>query len=202
MILLFVTKNVHKVLEAKTSINLLGLGKYIDIKPINLPKLEIQSDDLRQIALFAAKYAYERSTKEYPIIVEDSGLYIESLNGFPGPYSSYAYRTIGIKGILKLMENVENRRATFVTVIALIHPELGEKIFEGHAEGIISKEPRGSRGFGFDPIFIPQGHNKTFAEMNIEEKCKYSHRGAAFRNMALWLASNLLALDTFSSNER
>jgi XTP/dITP diphosphohydrolase len=123
-----------------------------------------------------------------PLIVEDSGLFIKSLNMFPGTLSSYVYRTIGIAGILKLMEGISNREAYFKSVIALVIPEEGEvKLFSGEVSGEISREPRGSGGFGFDPIFVPRGWDKTFAEMSIDEKNSVSHRATAFRSLAQWL---------------
>jgi len=200
--LLFITKNRHKVIEAQISIEQVGLGKFINLELLEIPKLEIQSDDLKEIAIFAARNVYKRLEERKAIVVEDAGLFIESLNGFPGPYSNYVYRTIGIKGILKLLKGIDNRRAEFVSVIVVIHPEFGEMVFEGKAQGYIAYEAKGDKGFGFDPIFIPKGHSKTFAEMNIEEKCRYSHRGAAFRALARWFASKLKDLQPLDKVSR
>lgn len=192
----FITKNRHKVIEAQISIKQIGLGNFISLRPIDVPKLEIQSDDLREIATFAVRSAYEKLKRRGIVIVEDAGLFIDSLKGFPGPYSNYVYKTIGIEGVLKLLKNINNRRAKFISIIAMKHPKLGEKIFEGEVEGVIAYEAKGNRGFGFDPIFIPKGLDKTFAEMDIEEKCRYSHRGIAFRALALWLHQNLKTYNT------
>ncbi|RLE72114.1 MAG: non-canonical purine NTP pyrophosphatase, RdgB/HAM1 family, partial [Thermoprotei archaeon] len=126
-----------------------------------------------------------------PFFVEDAGLFVEALNGFPGPYSSYIYKTIGCEGILKLLEGVDNRKAYFLSVVALRAPGLGDVVFKGKVNGIIANEMRGEKGFGFDPIFIPDGCEKTFAEMNIEEKSRYSHRGKALRKMGKWIVKNL-----------
>lgn len=196
MEILFITKNKHKVIEAQVSIKQIGLENFISLKPLDIPKLEIQSNDLREIAIFAVRSVYEKLRRKNIVIVEDAGLFIDSLRGFPGPYSSYVYKTIGVEGILKLLRDINNRRAKFISVIAMKHPKLGEKIFEGKVEGIIAHEARGDKGFGFDPIFIPKGHDKTFAEMDIEEKCRYSHRGAAFRALASWLHQNLKTYNT------
>jgi XTP/dITP diphosphohydrolase len=157
------------------------------IEPIKTP--EIQAMDLRIIAEESAIYAYDILRE--PVLVEDAGLFINALNGFPGPFSSYAYKTIGIKGILKLMENVEDRRARFLSVIAFYTPMIGGvKIFTGEVEGYIAMEPRGSGGFGFDPIFIPaEGDGRTFAEQSIEEKNKLSHRARAAKKFAEWILS-------------
>ncbi|PVU68179.1 hypothetical protein DDW01_00505 [Sulfolobus sp. SCGC AB-777_G05] len=98
----------------------------------------------------------------------------------PGPYTNYVRRTIGLEGVLKLMQGVKNRKAYFSTVMCYIS-ESDLKIFEGRVYGKISSEIRGEGGFGFDPIFIPDGEDRTFAEMRIEEKNKYSHRSNAFK---------------------
>jgi XTP/dITP diphosphohydrolase len=157
------------------------------IEPIKTP--EIQAMDLRIIAEESAIYAYDILRE--PVLVEDAGLFINALNGFPGPFSSYAYKTIGVKGVLKLMENVEDRRARFLSVIAFYTPMIGGvKIFTGEVEGYIAMEPRGSGGFGFDPIFIPaEGDGRTFAEQSIEEKNKLSHRARAAKKFAEWILS-------------
>jgi len=120
------------------------------------------------------------------VFVEDAGLFIDALNGFPGPYSSYVYRTIGVEGVLKLVEG-KSRGAAFVSVIALYHPGKGVRVFKGMCRGVIAQHPRGFSGFGFDPIFIPEGVGKTFAEMREDEKNKLSHRGEAARKLIEWL---------------
>ncbi len=149
---------------------------------------EIQSNDLREIARESVTYAY--AILREPVIVEDAGLFIESLKGFPGPYSSYVYKTIGVEGVLKLMDNVRDRSAAFHSVIAFYSPYTGVKIFTGEARGKISYEPRGKSGFGFDPIFIPEeGDGRTFAEMEIDEKNNISHRGKAARKFIEWITS-------------
>jgi len=179
------SKNVGKISELRK------LGSYfgIEVVPVDLPKVEIQSESLEEVSLYSAVNAF--LTFRRPLIVEDSGLYIEALNLFPGAYSSFVYKTIGIRGVLKLLEGVENRRAYFKSVIALAAPNLPEvKLFTGVVRGVIAAEPRGSGGFGFDPIFIPEGFSKTFAEMSEEEKNRVSHRGGAFRALASWLAEN------------
>ncbi len=155
------------------------------VKPAGIPKLEIQSDTLDEIASIAAVIGYAQFRK--PLFAEDSGLFIKSLRGFPGPYSAYVYKKLGIEGIIKLMEDIEDREACFRSSIAFI-PNTGiVKVFRGEVCGEISYRPRGKRGFGFDPIFIPRNHHKTFAEMNVKEKNALSHRGKAFRRMLTWL---------------
>ena len=181
IVLYFITNNTHKYEEASRI-----LGEY-NIRLELLPyakKIEIQDDDLRKIVLYAAKVAYTHVRK--PLVVEDAGLFVKALRGFPGPYSSYVYKTIGINGILKLLENNPNRQAYFKSVVACVCPPYIE-VFEGVVEGWIAEKPRGSQGFGFDPIFTPHGSDKTFAEMSIDEKNRYSHRGKAFRSLAEFL---------------
>lgn len=185
MRLYLVSKNRGKIRELSHLAKAYG----IELVPLDVPKVEIQSESLLEIALYSAVTAY--LTVKRPIIVEDSGLYIKHLNMFPGAMSSYVYKTIGIPGILKLMEGAKNREAIFESVIAIAAPTLeGIKLFRGLVYGSISEEPRGAEGFGFDPIFVPSNYHKTFAEMSIEEKNAISHRAAAFRAMSQWLLEN------------
>ncbi|BAK54252.1 XTP/dITP diphosphatase [Sulfurisphaera tokodaii] len=149
----------------------------IKLKWINLPKFEVQSDSLEEIVRSSAVIAFNMIRS--PLIVEDSGLFIEALNNFPGPYTNYVRRTLGLKGILKLMEGIQNRKAYFMTALCYVDEEV-IRVFTGKVVGKISESIRGDKGFGFDPIFIPDGDERTFGEMNIEEKNKYSHRGKAF----------------------
>jgi XTP/dITP diphosphohydrolase len=181
----FATANKHKIMEVNTILRQCGY----QAEPADAPKVEIQSDNLEDIAVHAASVAW--SILHKPVMVEDAGLFIEALSGFPGPYSSYVFKTIGIRGILKLMEGVENRRARFVSVIALAHAS-GIVVFRGESVGTIASEARGSGGFGFDPIFVPEGSTKTFAEMSVEEKSMYSHRGQAARKLCEWLKAHKL----------
>ena len=174
-----VTGNKHKLQEVSQILAPYG----IIVEQARAPKLEIQAETLSVVAETAALHAYLALGR--PLVVDDSGLFIEALNGFPGPYSSYVYSTIGYTGILRLMERVENRRACFRAAVAYAGPGL-VKVFHGEVCGHIAYEPRGDQGFGFDPIFIPQGYDKTFAEMKSAEKNAVSHRGRAFRAFAEW----------------
>jgi len=173
----FLSKNEHKLREIRSFLEPYGF----EVEIMFEDKVEIQSDSLAEIVKKAVEFVGRR---KYAFFAEDAGLFIDHLNGFPGPYSSYVYKTIGIDGILKLMLGVEDRKATFRSAIALFHPKLDEiKVFEGHVEGVISTEKRGTEGFGFDPIFIPRGESRTFAEMSLEEKNRYSHRARAVKKM-------------------
>jgi XTP/dITP diphosphohydrolase len=118
--------------------------------------------------------------------VEDAGLFIEALNGFPGPFSSYVYKTIGTQGVLRLMRGIKNRNALFLSAVAFCKPKSDPQVFVGKVDGVITLKERGGYGFGFDPIFQPKGKKKTFAEMRRGEKNKFSHRAKALRNFAEW----------------
>lgn len=143
---------------------------------------EVQSDDLAEIVRFSASEAYKRWGEG--VLVEDSGLFVSALEGFPGPYSSYVFRTIGLRGILKLLEGVSERGAHFKSALCYVAAGGEHVVAVGEAEGVVSDRPRGEGGFGFDPIFIPlDAPDRTFAEMTVEEKNRYSHRGRAVRTL-------------------
>jgi len=183
-VIFFATDNIHKFDEARKV-----LAEYkVAVGMLRAKALEIQSDNLEEIAKTSVVDAFKRCN--LPLIVEDAGLFTDALNGFPGPYSAYAYKTVGTKGLLKLMENIENRKARFHSAIAYYSAELKSPIcFKGETFGEITEEERkGKResGFGFDPIFKPVESNKTFAEMTIMEKNKHSHRAKALRKFAEW----------------
>lgn len=184
-VIFFATSNIHKFNEARKA-----LAEYkIAVGMLRVKVLEIQSESLEDIAKTSVLYAFEKCN--LPVIVEDAGLFIEALNGFPGPYAAYVYKTIGNKGLLKLMENIENREAKFQSVVAYHSPELRIPVcFKGEIIGEITKEEhKRSSGFGFDPIFKPANSNKTFAEMSTTEKNRYSHRAKALRKFAEWYKS-------------
>lgn len=176
----FVTKNKHKFLEALEIMQRYGL----ELEMLEINKLEIQSLNLREIVLYSLVNLYSSVNK--PLIIEDAGLFIRALNWFPGPYSSYVFKTIGCQGILKLMDGIKDRYAKFKSAVGYIDAR-NTVVFEGEVEGTIAYEARGSKGFGFDPIFTPKGERKTFAQMSIEEKNRLSHRAKAFKKLAEWL---------------
>ena len=180
----FVTSNIHKFNEARQV-----LAKYkVAAAMLKIETTEIQDDNIEKIAKATATEAAKKCS--LPVIVEDAGLFIEALNGFPGPYSSYVYRTIGTKGILKQMKNEEKRDAHFHSAVAFCSPEEPPRCFHGRTEGKISLEARGNLGFGFDPVFEPSAsHGKTFAEMIMVEKNKHSHRAKALRKFVRWYTS-------------
>ncbi|MEM2942863.1 MAG: XTP/dITP diphosphatase, partial [Candidatus Bathyarchaeia archaeon] len=178
--LVFVTSNREKVREAKMILESYG----VSFKHLSLRYPEIQDSSLRKIALTSAITVHRRLRQ--PLFVEDSGLFIEALGGFPGPYSSYVQETIGNLGILRLMEGVRNRSSRFESVVAYVESPRNRHVFAGSVEGRISIEERGER-WGFDPIFIPSGTNLTYAEMGVEVKQRFSHRSIALAKFASWL---------------
>lgn len=182
MKLYFATGNLNKFAEVGRVLQEYG----IELKQVDIKGDEIQAYSVLAVVEDSAKKIAKKFSK--PFIVEDASLQVEVLNTFPGPYSSYVFKTIGPAGILKLMEEQDDRQAEFHSAMA--YGEKGKllKRFVGVAEGTISKEIRGEEGFGFDPIFIPQGSRKTFAEMTIDEKNKFSHRGKAARVLGEWLS--------------
>ena len=177
-----VTRNINKFNEAKLVLAEFGITTAM----LNIEAIEIQNDDLEEIAKTSALDAAKKCN--LPIIVEDAGLFIKALNGFPGPYSAYVNKTIGFNGILKLMEGITNREAYFESVIAYYESGMNTPIcFHGRVDGSIALEARGESGFGFDPIFIPsEGNGRTFAEMGTEKKNEFSHRAKALRKFAEW----------------
>ncbi len=131
-----------------------------------------------------------------PALADDSGLEVDALGGAPGVYSArYAGGGAGgndIRNYEKLLSDMQNmpsekRTAQFVCCMALAFPDRATKIFFGYSKGRIALEPKGKTGFGYDPVFIPDGHLKTFAEMTGEEKDKLSHRGQALEKIRNFL---------------
>jgi len=182
-IVFFVTGNFHKFNEVRSVLSPLGLA----VGMLRMKGHEIQSDHPTEIAVANALEAFNRF--HLPLIVEDAALFVEALEGFPGPFAAYVYKTIHNRGILKLMENVKNRKATFHSSIVYLDDKTAPMVFEGEAQGEITQTERvgsGKAGFGFDPIFQPSGTEKTFAEMTLEEKNCFSHRAKAVCKFAQW----------------
>ena len=178
-----VTTNPGKIKEIRKYLEPEG----VDVRILEGNFVEIQSRSLEEVLNYGL-YRFEKDHDvDQPFIKDDSGLFVEALSGFPGVYSSYVQETLGNDGILSLMEGVENRNATFKTVIGLRIPERGTSLFRGVCSGTISEEKRGKGGFGYDPIFIPDGKNETFAEMSISDKNRISHRTRAIQGLMDYL---------------
>ena len=156
-------------------------GDTLEVTHVSLEIPELRSEDVVEISRQKARYAFDRLLS--PIIVDDTLFSIEALKGFPGPYASYVLHTIGNAGILKIMKDVEDRNAHFTTAIAFADSD-GIRVFCGTIHGRIVTAPRGSGGFGYDPIFEIEG--RTLAEFPIEEKSRISHRALALTAFRDW----------------
>jgi len=166
----FATGNPNKFREARDIFEKNAVG--IALKHFEFRHREIRSDSIGEIARDAAEAAYAELGR--PVFVEDAGLFIDALNGFPGTYSAWVQQKVGCRGILKLLEGIDDRKAKFEACIAF-HDGNGARTFRGVCEGTIAATERGKSGFGYDPVFVPKGESSTFAE-SIELKSKYSHR--------------------------
>jgi XTP/dITP diphosphohydrolase len=191
MELIFATYNKHKLQEAKgilgTSCSLISPSD-IDINE-DIPENE---NTLEANALIKARYIWQRCGKN--CFADDTGLEVESLSGAPGVRSARfaGEECDSRKNILKLLKELngkENRRARFRTSVALIL-EGKEFLFEGILSGRIVEQPSGEGGFGYDPVFIPDGYTKTLAELSFEEKNLISHRAVALRNLSVFIKRN------------
>ena len=160
----YVTGNWAKIASAKQVLEPLG----IEIDNIKMETTEIQADTVEEVAMHSAKEASEKLKCD--VLKNDSGLHIEALGGFPGPYTHYADEKIGEDGILKLLEGVENRRACFVEAFA--YCEYGKEpiVFKSVTNGTIAKEKSGKYGWSWDFIFIPDGYDKPMGNYPDEER--------------------------------
>lgn len=177
----FVTSNEHKRREAAEI-----LGFELETAAPDLP--EIQSLDAAEVAAAKARAAYELlGSPAYPVLVEDSGLVVEAWNGLPGALTKWFIESVGKEGILKMLPPDAGRSARAVCAVAVADGENGGsvRVFEGVVQGMLSPEPRGESGFGWDPIFVPEGGEFTYAEMGIT-KHEDSHRARAFRAVREW----------------
>jgi XTP/dITP diphosphohydrolase len=173
----FVTSNKGKYSEAQAIFG--------DLVQRDIGYAEIQADTLEEVALYGMKEVAARL--ERPVMLEDAGLFVEALRGFPGVYSAYVQKTIGNSGILRLMEGQENRYAYFKSVVAYAEPGLETVMFSGEVHGQIGIEARGKKGFGYDPIFYVG--DVSLAEMDLEKKNQISHRAGSMRALKKWLES-------------
>ena len=191
MKILFATNNAHKLAEVQA---VLG-DAYTLVTPRDCgvtEEIPEEQETLEGNASQKAHYLHDRTGLD--CFADDTGLEVEALGGAPGVHSA-RYATDGHdfaannRLLLKNLEGVENRRARFRTVISLI---IGgeEHLFEGRVEGRILDRETGHEGFGFDPLFVPDGCERSFAEMSAEEKNAVSHRGRAVRKLAAWLHEN------------
>ncbi|MDO9680391.1 MAG: RdgB/HAM1 family non-canonical purine NTP pyrophosphatase [Bacteroidales bacterium] len=190
MEIIFATSNRHKLSEAKGIIE----TEVLLITPADLGITESIPEDaptLEENALFKARYLWEKTGRN--VFADDTGLEVEALNGAPGVMSArYASEECdagkNMQKLLKELKGISNRKARFRTVVALILN--GEThLFEGIVKGTILEELSGTGGFGYDPLFLPDGYTKTLAEISYEEKNLISHRGIAMRKLSEFLKS-------------
>jgi XTP/dITP diphosphohydrolase len=190
MKLVFATNNQHKLKELQAI-----LGDHFELLSLKdigcLEEIPEEQPTLEGNARQKAFHVYEKFG--YSCFADDTGLEIEALNGEPGVFSArYAGEAkdpqANMDKVLVKLKNEDNRKARFRTVISLVlNGE--EKQFEGIVEGEITREKRGDSGFGYDPIFLPAGYNKTFAEMDLSEKNEISHRARAVQKLVAYLSA-------------
>lgn len=184
---IFASSNQNKLLEISQQLSNIEL---LSLKDINFNDEIIESGlTLQENALIKSKTIFDKY--DIPTIADDTGLEVNALNGAPGVISArYAGKKANaLENIKKLLDNMTHctdRRARFKTIISLTtHSE--QLFFEGIVEGIITTKNSGILGFGYDPIFVPNGHKKTFAEMSLEQKNSISHRSRAIKKLVDYL---------------
>jgi XTP/dITP diphosphohydrolase len=184
----FITSNKGKFKEVEEK---LGTIAGIELERMELEYPEVQADKLEDVVLFGMDWLNLNGGPElsdHAVMIEDSGLFVDRLKGFPGVYSAFVHRTIGgFEAVLSLMEGDWDRRAHFETCIGFSVKGGMPRTFTGRCDGTLSKEAQGEHGFGYDPIFIPEGENRTFAEMETAEKNIFSHRSKAVKELKKYL---------------
>jgi len=192
--LIFASNNAYKLREFRSAV-----GSKMEI--ISLAEAGIQKeipepfDTLKENAKIKAQTIHQLSGGEN-CFSEDTGLEVDALGGEPGVHSArYAGEPVSaennIRKLLRALADSTNRRARFITLICLIL-EGREYFFEGRCEGQILRSPAGTEGFGYDPVFLPDGSHKSFAELNAEEKNKFSHRRKAADLLIAYLKTRLI----------
>ncbi len=177
--IVLVTQNEHKIEE------LTPIFEEFDVpfETTDIRKYEIRSNSVGNVCLEAAIQAFKALQR--PVVVDDTGLYIEHLNDFPGAYAAYVLETIGLEGIIRLMKGATDRDARFDTGVGFANGRVS-RYFIGTMFGEIAEAPAGKEGFGYDPIFIPENESRTYAELSLDEKVRISHRSQAFRKFLEW----------------
>jgi XTP/dITP diphosphohydrolase len=183
--LFFVSNNIHKYSEIKSILK--DRITDIDLKFHKQTIIEIQEEKIKKIAIEKSISAYNILNK--PILIEDDGLFIKSLNGFPGQYSSYVFKSLGNAGIIKLLKGNKDRSALFKSVF-VYNNGVVTKIFAGQINGTIATTITPG-GWGYDPIFIPHKMNITFGKLKENnQKNELSHRRIALDKLVKWLNQN------------
>lgn len=189
--LVLASRNKNKIEEMKSLVSNLGIEVF---SALDFPELEEVEEDLPTLQGNALKKArYVHQVTGLPALSDDTGLEVKALNGAPGVYSArYAgekatYQDNVLK-LLSALEGKNDRKAQFRTVVALV-TDSEEFTFEGICEGIITETQQGEKGFGYDPIFLPNGFSNTFAELDAATKNEISHRGRAIQKFIQFLAN-------------
>ncbi|MBI4448034.1 RdgB/HAM1 family non-canonical purine NTP pyrophosphatase [Candidatus Woesearchaeota archaeon] len=178
----FATSNYDKFEEAKKILEKYG----INLLKSDIEVIEKKLPTEKETAIDKALTAMQRLQKS--LIAEDTGIYFEAFQNFPGVNASFIFKTIGYEGVLRLLEG-KNRKAFFRTTIAYYEPNGKIVNFQGTCNGEIATKPSKEISFDYDTIFIPEGHKKTFSELTKEEKAKISHRAQALEKFAKWLTN-------------
>jgi XTP/dITP diphosphohydrolase len=188
--LIFATSNAKKIQEVR---GILGSSyEVLSLADINFEgEIPEPYDTIRENSIHKANFFFEKTS--LPCLAEDSGLEVDALDGRPSAYSArYAGEErndiTNYKKVLTELGESENRKAKFISIITYKNKER-EDVFEGNMDGCIAMSPRGENGFGYDPIFIPEGFTKTNAELSLEEKNAISHRKKALDELVRYLRS-------------
>ncbi|OGH03080.1 MAG: non-canonical purine NTP pyrophosphatase, RdgB/HAM1 family [Candidatus Levybacteria bacterium RIFCSPHIGHO2_01_FULL_37_17] len=168
--LIFATSHKGKVGEAQGILD-------IPLEIADIEVDEVQSMDLEYVARKKVEEVFK--IVQQPVIIDDVGLKIRAWNDFPGPLVKFLQRIVGNKKVVELLKDEQNREVIVQSAIGF-HDGTKSHVFIGEVKGIIATEERGTEGYGFDPIIIPDGQDKTYAEMGLEGKNKLSHRRKAF----------------------
>ena len=182
--LVLVTQNQYKLTELRPLFERFN----VSFETTSVEKFEIRADNVEIVAHQAAITAYD--VLKHPVVLDDTGLFVDALNGFPGTYSAYVLRAIGNAGILRLMNDIDKRDAKFVTAVGYTDGDI-VRTFIGIMPGIIARVPAGEEGFGYDPIFVPRGETQTYAQLSLSEKVNISHRTKAFRKFLEWYTKSV-----------
>ncbi len=174
-----VTGNRNKLIEAERI-----LGVKLECDPVDLP--EIQSLDIFEVLRAKGEEAFRRLSR--PVVVEETGFELAAMGGFPGPLVKWMLDAVGPAGIARTAHALGDTRATARCALIYLDGE-SERVAEGETRGELVLEPRGDGGFGWDPVFVPEGRSETYAELESELKDRLGHRGKAWRRLQRALAS-------------
>ncbi len=201
--IIFSTGNEGKLKEVAKALEPLG----IEVLQKDMGYYEVQTTSLEEVARIGMQEIIARGDVSEPVLIDDSGLFVESLKGFPGVYSAFVLKAVGYQGVLRLMAGATDRRAYFDACLSYYDPKMDEPLyFHGLCNGIISTQAmEGEFGFGFDPIFHPLLGERTdyeesmgeastvdprsFSQIPTQEKNLFSHRGKAVAKLVEWLES-------------